>query len=133
MSNNVTDRILLKAIYDSYYDQFCAFNKDAPERTTKNFVPIDFKSLGKSLDLDSAIVFGRLYYHLDKKYRYRQEDGALVPLFQLRLGEEIHLINFPLLSAVLAELEQDYIRFTLPLAVSFGALAVSVLALVFAT
>ncbi len=133
MSNNVTDRILLKAIYEHYYSDFCAFDKDNPERTTKNFVHIDFKLLGEKLNLDSGIVFGRLYYHLDRKYSYKQEDGALVPLFQLKLGKEIHLINFPLLSAVLAELEQDYYRFTLPFVVSFGALAVSVLALVFAT
>lgn len=133
MSNNVTDRLLLKTIYDLYYDRFCELFIKDPNKITNNFVPIDCHLIGKKLNLNSAIVFGRLYYHLDKKYRYRQEDGNLVPLFYLEMGGDIHVINYPLLSAVLAELDQDYYRFTLPLGVSFGALIISVVAIIWAT
>lgn len=132
MKNNVTDRLLLKTIYEHYYEEFCSYKKENPNRTTKNYISLDLDVIGLNLNLNSAIVFGRLYYHLDKKYSYRQEDGARVSLFELRMKEEIHLINFPLLSAVLAELEEEYIRFTRPFYISAGALLVSILAVLIA-
>lgn len=129
MANNVTDRLLLKEIYDLYYDEFCSFDPDKPTRQTHNYVPIDCKLIGKKLKLDPAIVFGRLYYHLDRKYRFKNEDNSIVPLFYLELGKDSHVINFQLLSSIVAELEQDRARYLLPVVISLMALAVSIAAL----
>jgi hypothetical protein len=128
MSTNVTDRILLKKIYDTYYQEFCDYEKAPESRDTKILVPIDCKVIAKHLKLDPNLVFGRLYYHLDKKYGYKREDGSHVSLFSLQSGSDRHTVNFPLLAAVLAELEQSYYRFTLPLFISAFALFISVAA-----
>ena len=69
-------------------------------------------------------------HHLDKKYGYIQSDGSKVYLFAFAVGKDRHAVNFPLLSAVLAKLEQTWIRFTVSLIISLFALLVSVLSLV---
>lgn len=130
MSKNVTDRILLREVHDTYYSEFCGFDKDSPSRDNKVYVPIDCRTIAKKLKLDPDIVFGRLYYHLDKKYGYKQGDGTTVSLFAFKVGTDMHAVNFPLLSAVLAELEQSYYRFTVPLFVSSAALLLSIAAYV---
>lgn len=125
MAKIISDRALLKKIYKVHYSKFCDFDVDNPVRTTKNFVPVDMERVGRDLGINPGLVFGRLYYHLDKKYGYKQPDGALVPLFVLRMGEDRHLINFPLLEGVLADLEGAHWRFMLPIAVSAVALIIS--------
>lgn len=87
--------------------------------------------IAKNLGVDPDIIFGRLYYHLDKKYGYTQTDGSQVHLFAFTVGKDRHAVNFPLLSAVLAELEQTWIRFTMPLIISLFALLVSVISLIY--
>ena len=126
MSNNVTDRILLKKVYDTYYSTFCAFDHNSQLRESKIYVPIDCQTIAKELKLNPDIVFGRLYYHLNKKYGYKQNDGSMVHLFALKTGSDKHTVHFPLLSAVLAELEQSYYRFTIPIFVSLTALIISI-------
>lgn len=125
MENNVTDRVLLRTVYDVYYSEFCKFKKDISSRESKVFVPIDCHCIAKKLKIDPDIVFGRLYYHLDKKYGYKQDNGAMVHLFAMKVGDDRRAVHFPLLSAVLAELEQSYYRFTIPLLMSVMALLVS--------
>ncbi len=126
MPRNVTDRILLKAIHDTYYKKYCAIDDiENPDACTV-YLPIDCQAIADKLKIDVNIVFGRLYYHLDKKYGYKRDNGALVPLFSLVAGHQRHVIHFPLLSAVVAELEQSYYRFTLPLFLSCFALMISV-------
>ena len=130
MSRNVTDRVVLKKIYQMYYSEFCAFDEVSPSRDSKMYVPIDCNLVAEKLGLDPDIVFGRLYYHLDKKHRYKQEDGSLVPLFAFKVGSDNKAVNFPLLAAVLAEHEQSFYRFTIPLFVSSLALLIAVAAYV---
>ncbi len=123
-SKNVTDRVLLKKIYDLYYEEFCNLQDASSEGAIH--IPIDCELVAKKLGLSAQLVFCRLYYHLDKKHRYQQSNDAWVHLFGLVVGKQRHCINFPLLSAVLAELEQSYYRFTVPIFISLFALTVSV-------
>ncbi|MDP2559740.1 hypothetical protein [Psychrobium sp. 1_MG-2023] len=127
---NITDRAILKLIYTMYYPSFIAFEQDNTARQNKNYVAIDCQKLAEKLSVDPEIIFGRLYYHLDKKYGYIQPDGARVSLFLIRLGGDRHVIHFPLLSAALAEEEQSFVRFTIPIVLSIAALCLSILALV---
>lgn len=131
MKRPPTDRKILGTIHKRYYDQFGRFGKGDPasERESKIYVPIDCKLIADDLGVDPDIVFGHLYYHLDKKYGYSQQDGAKVHLFALEVGKDRHAVNFPLLSAVLAELEQSWVQFTIPLVISALALIISIIGL----
>ncbi|BBO66099.1 hypothetical protein DSCA_00290 [Desulfosarcina alkanivorans] len=122
-----TDRKILKVIHGLYYKEFCSFDKDKHSRKTKIFVPIDCSAIARKLKVDDDIIFGRLYYHLDKKFRYKQDDGSNVHLFAVEVGGDKNAINFPLLSAVVADLQQSYFRYNLPLIISIVALAASFL------
>ena len=48
----------------------------------------------------------------------------------MAVGEDLHAVHFPMLSAVLAEVQQSWFRFTAPLVISGVALVVSVVSLV---
>ena len=130
MKKMPTDRKILRKIYDKYSNCFVNFKRGDPEvkRETKIYVPIEIEALAEDLKVDSDMLFGRLYYSLDKKHGYEQKDGSKVHLFALAVGKDRHAINFPLLSAVLAELEESYIRFTIPLVISvvFSILALTI-------
>ena len=127
MAKVITDRALLGKIYKKYYDQFCSYNDDTSSRSSKIYVPIDCDALAIEYGIDSDLVFGRLYYHLDKKYGYKDDDGVRVPLFSTRAGSDWHVVNFPLLAAILADMEESNFRFMLPIILSSTALAISIL------
>ena len=132
MKRPPTDREILRTIHKRYYQEFGAFKRGNPEseRETKIYVPIDCEVIAKDLGVDPDIVFGRLYYDLDKKHGYTQQNGSEVHLFAFKVGKDRHAVNFPLLSAVLADLEQSWFRFTAPLLISLLALLISVLSLI---
>lgn len=132
MQRPPTDREILERIHDRYLDKFGRFDRNNPEneRSSKIYVPIDCEAIANDLGVDPDIVFGRLYYHLDKKYGYTQDNGAKVHLFTMAVGDDRHAVHFPMLSAVLAELQQSWFRFTVPLIMSGIALAISVISLV---
>lgn len=129
-----TDLQILNVIYRDYSDAFAAFNRDAPDRETKLFVPIDIEAVAAKLDVDPDIVFGRLYYHLENKYGYDRDNGSRVAFFTPRAGKDSTCVNFPLLSSVVADLREQKWKFSAPmyvamvsLLVSFGSLVVLVL------
>ena len=69
------------------------------------------------------LFFGRLYYHLDQKYRYRQADESIVPLFSIRVGDDLHCVNFPYLAAIVSERNVEHRR-------NLWAISLSVVALI---
>lgn len=87
-----TDREILQRIHDRYLDKFGQFERGNPniERPSKIYVPIDCTAIAKDLGVDPDIVFGRLYYHLEKKYGYIQNNGAKVHLFTMAAGKDRH-------------------------------------------
>lgn len=129
MKRPPTDREILQKIHDKYLDKFGGFDRGDPEaeRVSKIYVPIDCAAIADELGVNPDIVFGRLYYHLDKKYGYTQDNGSKVHLFTPAVGKDRHAVNFPMLSAVLAELRQSWFRFTVPLVISGIALVVSLI------
>jgi hypothetical protein len=107
MSKLPTDLQVLENIYRMYAKDFKTFSRDEPSRAAKIYVPIDVAAVAKRLDTDAHELFGRLYYHLDHKYRYRQDDGSFVHLFAFAVGNDRHCINYPYLAAVLSALRQE--------------------------
>ena len=102
-----TDLAILNSIYERYYATFAAYSPDAKGRSAKIYVPLDIKALAVQFGVDQDIIFGRLYYHLEKKHGYKDADGSLVPFFALRVGGDSHCVNFPYMASVLADLRSE--------------------------
>lgn len=124
-----TDLEVLERIYADYSLAFRAVDREQPSRGTKILVPIDIHRLAARLKTDPEELFGRLYYHLDRKYRYQQENGSFVHLFAFTAGTDRHCINFPYLSAILAEYRAENRRNSWALGVAVGSLWISLAAL----
>ena len=124
-----TDREILNAIYDRYYQVFAQYTDGDDSRSTKIYVPIDVGQIAGDLKDDVHIIFGRLYYHLEKKYGYRQDDDTIVHLFSLKVGEDTHCVNFPLAAAVLADLRHQAKKYNMATWIAAGSLAISLISI----
>lgn len=125
-----SDLQILQTIYEVYYDEYKNFIRGSSDRESKIYVPIDCKKIADRLNVDSDIVFGRLYYYLEHRYAYTQSDGAKVHFFALKVGQDNKCINFPYLASVLAGLQIEHNRFKTTLIVSIFALFFSLISLV---
>ena len=133
MKKPPSDVKFLRAIYNLYHEEFLKYENDSSIRSGKNYVPIDVKEVGKKLDYDPELVFGRLYYHLEKKYGYKNDDKTIVHFFGLNVGGDPHCIHFPYLAAILANMEEDTRKFNLATGLSIAALVISVATAILAT
>jgi len=122
-----TDLKLLKAIYETYHEDFLEYSREDIERDSVIYVPIDIKHLAGKIKMDSQLLFGRIYYDIDKRYRFEQDDGSKVHLFALQVGSDRHTVNFPLLAGVLANLSERNFKFWLPMAFSIAAFLISLI------
>ena len=102
-----TDLEMLNAIYERYYGNFALDSVTEPTRDTKIYVPIDCRAIAQQLGVDGDIVFGRLYYDLEKRYGYKQSDNSWVHFFALKVGSNRHAIHFPYLASVVAQLRAE--------------------------
>lgn len=124
-----SDRKILSTIYKMYYKEFENFTPGGiNNRQSKVYVPISCKEISKKLNVDSDIVFGRLYYHLQEKYGYRKGDVS-VPFFSLRVGNDERCVHFPLLASVLAGQEEEHSKTRWATCLSIIAIVVSLFAL----
>jgi len=119
------DRQILEDIYEHYEGAFRTFPPGS--RQSKIYVPIDIQSIADRLGADGNSIYGRLYYHLDAKYRYKQNDGTSVHLFTLKAGDDPNCVHFPFLEAVLASLRFEERKFWLPIMMSAASLGISTL------
>ncbi|KPX20435.1 hypothetical protein ALO71_200049 [Pseudomonas amygdali pv. dendropanacis] len=129
-----TDLQVLDAIYNHYYEEFSNYQKGEENgRQSKVYLPIDCKLIATQLGVDSDIIFGRLYNHLNKLHSYENEDKSKVLLFALKVGADYKCVHFPMLSSVLAGLQADYSKFkttvwlsSIAIVVSLTSLAISI-------
>lgn len=131
LNKNPTDYKILKTIYNDYYNDFIDFNPSNAQRSVKMYVPISFDRLEHKLGANKSIIFGRLYYHLNKKYSYKNDNGSRVDLFLLGLNKEKHLIQFAMLSSILANLQDNRRHHLWPIYISAFAVLVSLISLFF--
>lgn len=125
-----SDLRILRAIYKVYYREFSSFTSGAEgSRQSKVYVPIDCKRIASELGVDADIVFGRLYYYMEKRYGYKGSDGSSVSFFVMAVGQDNKCVNFPLLASVLAGLEEDHNKFHWSILLSSVAIVISLLAL----
>lgn len=126
MKNVPTDMAILDKIYNDYYDTFSEFSRDKPSRQTKIFVPLDIKKIAGELGVDEDIVFGRLYYDLEKRYGYKEDDGTNVHFFTRAAGKDRDCINFPYAASVLAALRDEKKKFGIATGLAVLSLIISV-------
>jgi hypothetical protein len=129
MKKTPTDLELLNVIYERYYCQFAQYSRENAERGSKIYVPIDCASIATQLNVDSDIVFGRLYYDLENRYGYTKDDGSKVHFFSLGVGEDRHCVNLPLLASVLAGLRYENKRFMVTTWIAVFAIIISSISL----
>ena len=122
-----SDLEILDAIYKEHHTDFVLYDEDKGIRASKVMVPVNCRKIASTLNVDGDVVFGRLYYHLEEKYGYKQEDGSQVAFFALQAGGNRHCINFPLMISVLAGLKEEEDKFWISTMLSILALIISVL------
>ncbi len=126
----VTDREILRCIHDMYQDQYPGPELAGGKRQNDPYLPIAVREVAARLGTAPEMLFGRLYYHLDAKYRYKYNAGAETHLFAMKVGEKMHCVHFPYLSAVLAEREAEHRQFWWTLWLSIAALVLSAASIV---
>jgi hypothetical protein len=129
MKKTPTDYEILKKTYDNYIDEYLAYEKNEDIRESQNLVPIDLVEISKELDSDGNILFGRLYYHLEKKYGYTNANGTKVYFFAMKIGEDMHCIHFPYLASVLASMKSEDRKYIIATSLSGVAIVISIIAL----
>jgi hypothetical protein len=121
-----TDLELLSFIYNHYYEEYSSFIEEDNTRSSKIYVPIDCKVIAAHFKVDNDIIFGRLYYYLENKYRYKQDGGAWVNFFAFNFGSDSKCINFPYMASILAELADQQSKYLTTVKVSIVAIVLSI-------
>jgi len=130
MSALPTDRDILKCIFEMYESAYPGKEAEGARGKNDPYMPIKIYEVAARLGCSAEMLFGRLYYHLDAKHRYTQDGGAQVHLFSLKIGDQMHCVNFPYLAAVLAERDSEHKRQLWSLGVSITALVLSVASII---
>jgi len=124
-----TDEHLLAMIYQKNLKAFSDWSEDNKTRVAKIWVPIDLDAMAKKFRCDPDLIYGRLYYHMNQKYGSRTGDGQDVNFFNMRLANDRHVINFPLLTSVLADLQDERKRFIISTRLAALSLVVSAISI----
>lgn len=127
-----TDESLLAEIYGRYLSDFSAHTEDNKIRQTKIWVPISIDALGKKFGCDPDLIFGRLYYHFNGKFASSTGDGDDVSFFHMRMGSDRHVVNFPLLTSVLADLQDAKKKFVVSTRLAALSLLISSISIMLA-
>lgn len=121
-----TDYEILTEIYNRYQGVFREYATEDPDRIARIRVPIDINEIAEEVGVDEDMVFGRLYYHFNKKYSYRDENGDRITFFT-SLKFEGMAVNFPLVASVLADLETENLKYKTSISLSVAALTLSII------
>jgi len=124
-----TDEDLLASIYKTYLKTFSDWSDEKKTRAAKIWVPIDIDAMSKKYRCDPDLIFGRLYYHMNEKYGSSTGDGQDVNFFNMRLAKDRHVVNFPLLTSVLANLQDERKRFVVSTRLAALSLVVSAISI----
>ncbi|MCR9193951.1 MAG: hypothetical protein NXH88_04410 [Hyphomonas sp.] len=124
-----TDETLLAMIYKRHLKEFSDWSEENKTRVSKIWVPIDIDAMAKKYRCDPDLIFGRLYYHMNEKYGSSTGDGQDVNFFNMRLANDRHVVNFPLLTSVLADLQDNRKRFIISTRLAALSLVVSAISI----
>lgn len=123
-----TDLEILEEIYYRYYDDFRKYANEDPERIARIRVPVDVREIAKACGLEEDMVFGRMFYHFNKKYSYKDEKGEITTFFITDKFQGLS-INFPLVASVMADLKTEKKLTETFIIISAASLVISLFAL----
>ncbi len=126
-----TDFEILEDIYFRYYDEFRKYAKKEPDRVARIRVPVDVEEVAEACGVEEDMIFGRIFYHFNKKYSYTDSQGDITTFFTTDKFEGLS-VNFPLVASVLADKYAEKKREDTFNILSGSAIAISVVALLVA-
>lgn len=129
MEHVPTDLEILEDIYYRYYEEYKKYATEEPDRIARIRVPINIKDIAIACGVEEDMIFGRIFYHFNKKYSYKDENGNITTFFMTNKFEGLS-VNFPLVASILADLSIEKRKKDLFMMVSVGAVAISLIALI---
>jgi len=124
-----TDRYILECIFQMYERDYPGPTSISGRGENNPYVPVDLYAVAKEVGCSPELLFGRLYFHLNQKHRYKQENRTDISLFELNVENKGHSVQFPYLASILAGLNQEFRRQLITYGVSFTALGISIASL----
>jgi hypothetical protein len=129
MEHIPTDLEILEDIYYRYYEEYKKYATEEPDRIARIRVPVDMQEIATACGVEEDMIFGRMFYHFNKKYSYKDDKGNITTFFMTDKFEGLS-VNFPLVASILADLNLEKRKTDTFLMISGGAALVSLIALV---
>jgi len=131
MSRIPTDLEIMEELYERYFESFRKYATEDPDRIARIRVPINVQEVAEACGVEEDMIFGRIFYHFNKKYSYKDEKGNVTTFFITDKFEGLS-VNFPIIASVLADLRTEKRQTDNFFFISSAALAMSVIALLIA-
>ena len=126
-----TDLEIMEELYERYFESFRKYATEDPDRIARIRVPINVQEVAEACGVEEDMIFGRIFYHFNKKYSYKDEKGNVTTFFITDKFEGLS-VNFPIVASVLADLRTEKRKIDNFLFISSAALALSIIALLIA-
>jgi len=126
-----TDYEILEEIYYRYYEEYRKYAKEEPDRIARIRVPVNVREVAGACGVEEDMIFGRIFYHFNKKYSYKDEKGNITTFFIADKFEGLS-VNFPLVASILADMKNEKKQTDVLLMVSGAAVVTSVISLIVA-
>ena len=81
MDDIPTDLEIIEDIYYRYHDDFRKYAKKEPDRIARIRVPIEVEDVAEACGVEEDMIFGRIFYHFNKKYSYTDTKGEVTTFF----------------------------------------------------
>lgn len=126
-----TDLEILEDIYYRYHDEFRKYAKKEPDRIARIRVPVDVEEIAEACGVEEDMIFGRIFYHFNKKYSYKDHNGEITTFFTTEKFEGLSVV-FPLVASILADKYQEKKRDQIVNILLSTAITISIIALLVA-
>lgn len=126
-----TDLEILEDIYFRYNDDFRKYAKKEPDRIARIRVPIEVEDVAETCGVEEDMIFGRIYYHFNKKYSYTDSQGEVTTFFTTEKFEGLS-VCFPLVASILADKYIEKKKHETVLFIAGTAIALSIVSLLVA-
>ncbi|HEX9715576.1 MAG TPA: hypothetical protein VGA28_07790 [Desulfurivibrionaceae bacterium] len=124
-----SDLQILSEIYKNHQQEFYKYSESNVKKDSNIYTPIDIPKIATHFKTTNNIIFGRLYYSMERKYGYTKEDGSKVCLFTPVCGQEKNCVNLPILISVISGLQQELSNLQKSFMVSFIGVIIALLSL----
>jgi hypothetical protein len=121
-----TDREILRCVYNLY-------EADYPAQGDP-FIPIEVRRVADRLGCSPNLLLGRLQYDMGARLRHRSPidaDLTVASIFEVKVGDKMHCVNFPYLSSHLANLDHEEQRASRTFWLATAAFAIAIFSFAF--